>query len=81
MRYSNDKDINRLVRRLLQSGWQYRQGRHGKLMPPHGGSFITISKTPSDWRTLQNIYCELRRLSRKESHSSSVSRIIKDVKQ
>jgi hypothetical protein len=78
MRYSNDKDINRLVRRLLQSGWKYRQGRHGKLMPPYGGFFITISKTPSDRRALHSIQRDLRRLSRLESHSHSVSQIIKD---
>lgn len=69
MRYSNDKDINRLVRTLVRAGWCYRHGRHGKLIPPHSHSVLTVPKTPSDRRAFQNFNQDIRRLCRKTKTS------------
>lgn len=49
MRYSTDKDINKDVARLVRMGWQFsHRGKHGKLVPPSGGAFLTVPCTPGD---------------------------------
>lgn len=54
-RYTACKDINKLIRRLLQQGWVYRRrGKHGALIAP-AGNVVTIPTTPSDSRTLYNL--------------------------
>lgn len=64
MHFCLDKDINRLVSNMIKEGWRYEVGRHGKLRPPSGAGFITIPKTPSDFRSLQNIRRDIRRLQK-----------------
>lgn len=63
MRYSNDKEIQTLVSRLVRAGWRYENGRHGKLRPPCGKGFITIPKTPSDWRAFRNLIRDINRMA------------------
>lgn len=65
MRYSNDKDIASLVRRLIHDGWKYHSGgRHGKLTSP-AGRWIPVPCTPSDHRALHNFKRDIRNLSRR----------------
>lgn len=62
VKYSNNKDIAELVRRLTRSGWQYHMGgRHGRLTSPSGRR-IPVPCTPSDYRALQNFKRDLRKL-------------------
>lgn len=70
MRYCNDKDINQLIKEMVRSGWRFEHGRHGKLCHPAGAWFITIPKTPSDYRCLLNIRRDIRRILRSSSFSS-----------
>ncbi|PKO41348.1 MAG: hypothetical protein CVU33_00425 [Betaproteobacteria bacterium HGW-Betaproteobacteria-6] len=64
MRYSSEKEINKLVRRLVMSGWEFwRGGRHGRLRAPTGHSTISVPCTPSDHRAVHNFRSEVRRLS------------------
>ena len=62
VKYSTNKDIAALVRRLTRKGWQYHMGgRHGKLTSP-AGQRITVPCTPSDYRAIQNFKRDLRKL-------------------
>lgn len=65
MQYSSDKDINLLIKDMVRSGWHFEQGRHGKLYHPAGVGFLTVSKTPSDYRCILNIRRDIRRLEQK----------------
>ncbi|MBK7463621.1 MAG: hypothetical protein IPP59_07485 [Betaproteobacteria bacterium] len=69
MHYCNDKDINRLIKEMLRSGWRFEPGRHGKLRHPAGVGFITFPKTPSDHRSLLNMRRDIRRLESKAAIS------------
>ena len=63
MRYSCSKDINRIVRRCIQSDWTYRRGgKHGLLSPPGSTLFVDVPATPGDCRTPQNFERDLRRV-------------------
>ena len=59
--YSCDKEINKIVARLVRAGWTFSRGRHGKLRAPGSVRFVTIPSTPSDHRTLQNLLRDVRR--------------------
>ena len=62
MKYSNDKDIARLVRRLVResAGWYFLKGkRHGKLVAPNGKK-IPVPCTPSDRRAFDNFKWSVR---------------------
>ncbi|WP_445772139.1 hypothetical protein [Rheinheimera sp.] len=61
-KYSNDKNINTLVHRLLkQNRWQIRQGRHPVLIAPTGRR-LAVPGTPSDRRAFLNFKHDVRRL-------------------
>ncbi len=66
-KYSRDKDINQLVKRLLKAGWRYRQGKkHGLLL--HGTQkMMCIPSTPSDRRAYSNFTAQARRLREYEN--------------
>ncbi|PTD97579.1 hypothetical protein C8261_02550 [Pseudothauera lacus] len=76
MRYCSNKDVNQLVRELVQAGWTFRCGRHGKLVPPSGLGFITISQTPSDHRCLLKIRRDIRRLQRGAGQSEQAKIVV-----
>ena len=61
MKYNTCKDVESLVRLLLREGWCFHRGRkHGRLTPPSGCSFVTVSCSPSDRRTLLNLRSQVR---------------------
>lgn len=61
MRYSQNKDIAKLVQRYVRKGWCYhRRRKHGVLMAPNGRT-VTVPSTPSDVRALKNLKTDLRR--------------------
>lgn len=63
MRYSTDKDCQALIAALVSAGWTYKaKGKHGKLLAP-GGGILVFSRTPSDWRAMQKIRRDIRRIS------------------
>ena len=62
MRYSNNKDIDCVVRTLLRHGWEYcRHHKHGKLIGTYG-EHITVPGTPSDGRAVANFRADIRRV-------------------
>lgn len=75
MRYSKCDDINSLVKDLVHQGWCFSRGKkHGKLVHPSGQHFLTVSKTPSDWRAYRNFLNCLRHVQWRGEKSVSNSR-------
>jgi len=65
MRYSNSREIDDEVHRLISNGWKLKRGsKHGKLWRPDGKSFVAVPGTPSDWRSMQNFRRDVRRAMR-----------------
>ncbi len=64
MRYSNDKDVQKLVKRLLSEGWIYlRRRKHGQLRSPTGEVF-TLSMTPRSMLNYKKLMTFVRRLTK-----------------
>lgn len=55
MKYCSNKEIDRLIRQLVSQGRGFRRGsKHGRLPHPSGRPTLTVAKSPSDCRSLQN---------------------------
>jgi len=51
MRYTTDKDVNKVIQHLVKNDWEFRYGsKHGKLLCPDGVQKLTVAMTPSDHR-------------------------------
>lgn len=61
MKYSTDKDVNKVVRELTRNGWGCRKGRHGPLTSPAGAQ-VTLSLSPSDRNAIRNFKRDVQRL-------------------
>ena len=67
-KYSNDKDINKLVRKLCKLGWQFiNKKKHGALVTPHGKK-LTVPCSPSDRRAFKNFSNDVQTIICKESN-------------
>lgn len=56
-----------VVTGLVRRGWYYRHGKkHGKLVHPNGKFFLTIPKTPGDWRAARNFQRDIRNIQGQE---------------
>ncbi len=63
MKYSSGKEIDALVRRLVQEGWHFRRGsRHGQLYSPRGWPRVIVPTTPGDRRAFMNFRQDVRRI-------------------
>lgn len=61
MKYCSNKEIDQLIRKLVRTGWSFCRGsKHGRLTHPNGHPTLTVAKSPSDWRSLQNFLRDLR---------------------
>lgn len=64
MKYCSNKEIDQLIRRLVEQGWTFRRGgKHGRLTHPRGRPTLTVAMSPSDSRSLQNFRRDLRHAS------------------
>ena len=59
-----EKEIRELLREAQRQGWRIEPTKRGhyKAWPPQGGPPVTISGTPSDWRSIRNVVALMRRL-------------------
>jgi len=56
--------MNNLIKLLIRSDWVFKHGsKHGRLTSPDGAYKITVSKSPSDYRCLQNFRSDVRRVN------------------
>jgi hypothetical protein len=61
MKYCSCKEINALVKALVQDGWSFcRGGKHGKLLEPSGKFVLTVPSSPSDHRAFLNFKRDVR---------------------
>ncbi len=61
-RYSTDKEINSIVRRLLRADWSLKHGRkHHRLVHLDGRRSLTISCTPSDKNAARGLLRDLKK--------------------
>ena len=61
-KYSNSKDINCLIKKLIKQGWSYKVGKkHGRIIAPNGRK-LTVPSTPSDCRAYYNFRGDVRGL-------------------
>jgi hypothetical protein len=62
-KYSNNKEINQLVKELIKKNWRFKFGsKHGRIESPIGIKF-TVPKSPSDWRASMNFKRDIARLN------------------
>ena len=63
MKYSSQKDIDKLVRTLVREGWLYwRGGKHGRLQAPFADAKLTVPGSPSDMNAFENFRRDVQRL-------------------
>lgn len=64
MRFSSNKDLNKLIANLIRTGWRIqRGGKHDKLWHPFRSGFVVVSRTPSDVRALRNVKAQVARIA------------------
>lgn len=62
MKYCTNKEINKLIRRMVRQGWSFRRGsKHGRITHPRGRPTLTVASSPSDRRSYFNFRCDVRR--------------------
>lgn len=62
MKYCSNNEIDALIRQLVRQGWRFhRGGKHGRLTHPGGRPTVTVAKSPSDFRSLENFRRDLRK--------------------
>ena len=62
MKYCTNKDIDKLVKRLVREGWYFRRGaKHGRLITPTGTQALTVACSSSDCRSFNNFRGDVRR--------------------
>jgi hypothetical protein len=61
-KYSNCKEINKLVKKLVSLGYIYLNGKkHGRLLFPDGRFCTSVPGSPSDHRAYKNFYLDTQR--------------------
>jgi len=61
-RYSSNKDINLIVRKLVKRDWKFKFGKkHGRIKSPIGLTF-TVPNSPSDRRAVMNFKRDITRI-------------------
>ena len=79
VKFSSDKDLNRLIGELLKLGWLYRKvGKHNRLSRPGISGFLTVPCSPSDHRAVSNLRRDARRLERQTNADLFVQRHVRN---
>ncbi len=56
---TNNKELNKMIRDLVNIGWRYVIGKkHIKMYSPDSLKILVVSKTPSDFRVLRKLRVE-----------------------
>ena len=62
IKYSSDKDINKMVRKLIRKGWTIKPGKKHRSVVSPGGRCVAIPSPPSDYRASKNFSQQVRSL-------------------
>lgn len=61
--FSKNKEINTMIKGMVNDGWRYRiGGRHNKIVSP-SGMCVIVPITPSDYRAFYNFRSHIRRIN------------------
>jgi len=60
-RYTQCKEMNRVITALVKDGWVFSQNGHGRVTHP-SGKYITFSVTPSDKYAFKQLERDVKRL-------------------
>lgn len=64
-KYSSDKELNKLIRKLVAKGWEYKRRRkHGLLKSPDKQFQTTVPGSPSDHRAYLNFKHDILRVEK-----------------
>ncbi len=70
-KYSSDKELNKLIRKLVASGWVYvRRRKHGLLRSPDRCFQTTVPGSPSDYRAYLNFKQDILRVANKSQSNT-----------
>lgn len=62
-KFSTDKNIDSLVRELINEGWTpQRKKAHWQLLPPDSAKIQTVPLSPSDGRAYLNFRSDVKRI-------------------
>ena len=61
--WCTNKDVNKLIRKLLREGWELREGKRHIVLKAPTGATVSISRSPSDYFAFKNILGDIRRAS------------------
>jgi hypothetical protein len=69
MKFSNDKKIDAIVKKLIAEGCRFDKGKkHGKLRHPCGKTILIVSGSPSCSRAWKNFQHDARRILATVNH-------------
>jgi hypothetical protein len=63
-RYTDDKEIDRTAKELVDQGWTVRKGKHVVLTHPDKVGFVSLCRTASCHRHIENLKRDIRRVER-----------------
>jgi len=64
-KYSSDKELNHLIRQLVNKGWTYEHlSKHGRLVTPCGCWNTTVSISPSSRNAAKHLKWDIRKYSK-----------------
>lgn len=63
-KFSGDKDINKLIKKLIKNEWSvYRGKKHWKISKQNGRK-VTVPGSPSDRRAILNLKKQVERIKK-----------------
>ncbi|MBI4935847.1 MAG: hypothetical protein HY828_18350 [Actinobacteria bacterium] len=61
-RWTSSKELNELIDKVVEQGWEVVEGKHLKLVPADKTMpIVVVPKTPSDHRGVMNARSQIRR--------------------
>lgn len=64
-KYSSDKELNKLIRKLVASGWRYEQlSKHARLITPCGCWNTTVSISPGSGNAAKHLKWDIYKYSK-----------------
>jgi hypothetical protein len=62
MKYFSNKNVNKMISGMVTDGWGYYWPKHNRLVSPFNGKTLFFSRSPSDYRVVQKMKSDIRKL-------------------
>ena len=63
-KFSSDKDINKFIRKLINTGWTASRGKKHWKISHQNGRKVTVAGSPSDRRAILNLKKQVERIKK-----------------